>query len=77
MRARSAAACGRALAVRKHNPNHRIFPAIAADLSSRKLQGTYTIHDLWTKQARGDTGAAFVAQVPPHDVILLRLKEKK
>ena len=52
-------------------------PAIADDLSSRKFQGIYTIHDLWTKQTRGDTSANFVAQVPPHDVILLRLKEKR
>jgi len=52
-------------------------PVIADELSKRKFEGVYTIYDLWTKASRGDTSKAFVAEIPPHDVILLRLKEKR
>jgi beta-glucosidase len=52
-------------------------PAVADPLSNRKLEGLYAIRDLWSKQSRGDTSAPFVAEIPPHDVVMVRLKEKR
>ncbi|MEN9445108.1 MAG: hypothetical protein RIS47_1999 [Bacteroidota bacterium] len=43
----------------------------AKQLDADKIR--YKIYDLWTKKERGDTKKAFVADVPAHDVIMLRL----
>jgi alpha-galactosidase len=34
---------------------------------------TYSVRDLWTKQGRGNTKASLDAEIPPHDVLMLRL----
>ena len=50
--------------------------AIEDTRSQRRLDAaaaTYAIRDLWAGAGRGDTGAPFEAEVPPHDVIMLRL----
>jgi alpha-galactosidase len=50
------------------------------DLSSRRANfdtTTYSLKNLWTKQNAGDTSQPFNAEVPGHDVLMLRLQEKK
>jgi len=50
--------------------------AIEDTLSHRRLDAgatTYAIRDLWAGAGRGDTGTPFGAQLPPHDVVMLRL----
>jgi alpha-galactosidase len=37
---------------------------------------TYSLRNLWTKQDAGDTGKILEAEVPGHDVLLLRLDRK-
>ena len=44
-----------------------------ASFSPDKL--TYQIRDLWAKRDAGTTAAAFVAEVPSHDVVMLRLSK--
>jgi alpha-galactosidase len=36
---------------------------------------TYSLRNLWTKQSAGDTSKVFEAEVPGHDVLLLRLEK--
>jgi alpha-galactosidase len=50
------------------------------DLSSRHANfdaTTYSLKNLWTKQDAGDTSQPLNAEVPGHDVLMLRLQEKK
>lgn len=35
----------------------------------------YKIRDLWATKEAGTTGTPFVADVPPHDVVMLRLSK--
>ena len=47
-------------------------------LSKRSLDAnavTYAIKNLWTKQELGNTGKPLRATVPPHDVLVLRLRK--
>ena len=37
------------------------------------LKGTYSIRDIWHRQDLESTTNTFVADIPPHDVVLLRL----
>ncbi len=41
------------------------------------LKGDYALHDLWTKQAAGDTRAPTTVHVASHDVVLFRLTPLK
>jgi alpha-galactosidase len=50
------------------------------DLSSRHANfdtATYSLKNLWTKQDVGDTSQPLNVEVPGHDVLMLRLQEKK
>jgi alpha-galactosidase len=52
--------------------------AIADGFSSRQLDpstASYSITDLWTKSNRGTTATSLKGDLPPHDVLLLRLKK--
>jgi alpha-galactosidase len=47
-------------------------------LSKREARfetNTYALRDLWAKSEAGDTRRALSADVPPHDVLMLRLKK--
>jgi alpha-galactosidase len=53
--------------------------AIADDVSRNALkttERTYGLRDLWRKANRGTTQQPFVADIPSHDVVLLRLTEQ-
>jgi alpha-galactosidase len=52
---------------------------VADSFSKRDAQfatQTYSLRNLWTKQSAGDTGRKLEAEVPGHDVLLLRLERK-
>jgi len=52
--------------------------AIEDTHSHRRLDAaatTYAIRDLWAGAGRGGTGTPFEAEVPPHDVVMLRLTQ--
>jgi alpha-galactosidase len=49
------------------------------DLSSRSANfdtTTYSLRNLWTKQDAGDTSQPLNAEIPGHDVLMLRLQKK-
>jgi alpha-galactosidase len=49
---------------------------VADDLSKREARfdtTTYSIRDLWTKKDLGTTKQVLGAEVPSHDVLMLRL----
>jgi len=41
------------------------------------LNGTYQVRDLWQKKDLGKTGGQFVREIPPHDVVLVKLTPVK
>jgi alpha-galactosidase len=41
------------------------------------LKGTFQIRDLWQKKGIGKTDVDFSADIPSHDVVLLRLSPVK
>ena len=52
---------------------------ISDDLSKREAQfdtTTYKVRDLWTKQDVGTTGETLNAELPGHDVLMLRLNKQ-
>ncbi|HEX6177246.1 MAG TPA: glycoside hydrolase family 27 protein [Thermoanaerobaculia bacterium] len=51
---------------------------VTVDWAAEKIgDRVYTLHDLWTKENRGDTASSLDASIAPHDIIMLRLKEKR
>ncbi|HEU4520747.1 MAG TPA: glycoside hydrolase family 27 protein [Thermoanaerobaculia bacterium] len=51
---------------------------ITFDWTAEKIgEGVYTLRDLWTGEMRGDTATPFPAVIAPHDIIMLRLEEKR
>jgi alpha-galactosidase len=51
---------------------------IVDDFSKRTLNTTeknYAVRDLWAKKDVGTTGRRLVAEIPSHDVVMVRLKE--
>jgi alpha-galactosidase len=52
---------------------------VTDDLSSRNANfdtTTYSLRNLWTKQDAGDTSQPLNAEIPGHDVLMLRLQKK-
>jgi alpha-galactosidase len=52
--------------------------AVTDDLSKREAKfdtTTYSVRDLWTKKNLGTTKQALNAEVPGHDVLMLRLNK--
>jgi hypothetical protein len=44
------------------------------ELSDSLAAHTYTLFDLWAGKGLGTTGKPLEATVPPHDVLLVRLR---
>jgi alpha-galactosidase len=52
---------------------------VTDDLSKRETRfdtTTYKVRDLWAKTDRGTTAETLIAEVPAHDVLMLRLDKK-
>jgi alpha-galactosidase len=52
---------------------------VADDLSKRDAHfdsTTYSLHDLWTKKDMGTTKNILTAEIPGHDVLVLRLAKQ-
>jgi alpha-galactosidase len=54
--------------------------AVVDELSKRDARfgaTTYDIRDLWTKQSLGTTKDVLNAEVPSHDVLMVRLEKRR
>ncbi len=54
---------------------HGAFTDGLSGASFDPAKTTYRLRDLWAKKSAGTTGAPFNAQVPAHDVVVLRLSK--